>query len=111
LRSYTRRTPLSAQGHVSWSFCHVILSGEVKLRIIICWKRLVHGTKCHTKDTQISGARVQKIDFSGQHGAWEPYIPGLVMLQLRKKYNILGPMGNNKEKTRDGRGGEGGRRQ
>jgi len=27
------------------------------------------------------------------------------MLQLRKKYNILGPVSNNKEKTRDGRGG------
>jgi hypothetical protein len=76
---------------------------EVKLRIIICRKRLVYGTKCHTKDTQISGATVKKIEFSRQHGAWEPYISGLVMLQLRKKYNILGPVGNNKKKTREGR--------
>jgi hypothetical protein len=41
----------------------------------------------------------EKIEFSRQHGAWEPYIPGLVTLQLRKKYNILGPVGNNKERT------------
>jgi hypothetical protein len=48
---------------------------------------------------------VKKIAFSRQHGAWEPYIPGLVLLQLRKKYNILGPVGNNIEKTREGREG------
>ena len=48
----------------------------------------------------------EKIEFSRQHGAWEPYIPGLVMLHLRKKYNILGPVDNNKEKTGAGGVGE-----
>lgn len=46
----------------------------------------------------------EKMEFSRQHGAWKQYITCLVMLQLRKKYNILGPVGNNKEKT--GEGGE-----